>query len=275
VEKDEEAQNALTTKFTEGEWKAVKELRERLPHIFTEAYAGKEDKLSPITLWGVKIDPANPKDARASVILVKFVRARNLNVDEAQKMLIETLRWREEFKVNEVIQEEFPAEIFGKLGRVYGHDKENRPIVYNLYGANQDLNAVFGDVDRFLRWRVAFMEKSIELLDFENVDQMVQVHDYEGVSMMSRSASQKAAASRATALFQNYYPEFLSRKFFVNVPTVMAWIFWFFKSFLPTKTFEKFSMVGTGPKAIGTALLPIIDPKELPKRYGGEAEDFA
>ena len=25
-------------------------------------------------------------------------------------------------------------------------------------------------------WRVAFMEKSIEELDFENVDQMVQIH---------------------------------------------------------------------------------------------------
>jgi phosphatidylinositol transfer protein SFH5 len=47
---------------------------------------------------------------------------------------------------------------------------------YNIYGGGQDLKAVFSDVKRFLRWRVALMEKSIALLDFENVDQTVQVH---------------------------------------------------------------------------------------------------
>lgn len=275
AEKDEEAQNALTRKFTEDEWKAVKELRVRLPHIFAEAYAQKEDKTAPITLWGVSIDPASAKDARVSVILAKFVRARNLNVDDAEKMLIATLKWRDEFNVNEVVNEQFDEKIFGSLGRISGKDKEGCPVVYNLYGANKDLNAVFGDVDRFLRWRVAFMEKSIELLDFEDIDQMVQVHDYEGVSMMSRTTNQKAAASRASALFQDYYPEFLSRKFFVNVPSVMAWVFWLFKPFLSAKTMEKFSMVGPGPKTIGAVLLPIIDAQELPKRYGGEADDLA
>ena len=65
---------------------------------------------------------------------------------------------------------------------------------YNLYGANKDLKLVFGDVQRFLRcvsrtntrrrrniltshrWRVALHEKSIQLLDFVNVDQTIQVH---------------------------------------------------------------------------------------------------
>ena len=63
-------------------------------------------------------------------------------------------------------------------------------------------------------------------------------------------------------------------KFFVNVPTFMAWVFWVFKALVPAKTMEKFSMVGTGAKTIGAELLPIIDAKELPKRYGGEAPDF-
>lgn len=52
----------------------------------------------------------------------------------------------------------------------------------------------------------------------------------------------------------------------------MAWMFWAFKTFLSSKTFAKFNMIGTGRKTIGAALLPVIDAKELPKRYGGEAE---
>ncbi|KAI0925095.1 hypothetical protein AcW2_005784 [Taiwanofungus camphoratus] len=293
--KDEEPQNALTKKFTEDEWKAVKELRARLPDILTEAYPEKEAKSSPILLWGVSIDPTGSKDARVSVILIKFLRARNLSVNDAHKMLVDTLRWRKEFKVDEAVSEKYPSE-FDKVGIVYGKDKEGRPVTYNLYGAHKD---AFKDVQLFIRcvlkcaltnrvrssyshrladpcsWRVAFMEKSIQLLDFENTDQMIQVHDYQGVSMTSRDANSKAAASQATAIFQNYYPEFLSSKWFVNVPGLMAWIFWLFKPLIPAKTLAKFSMVGSGPQTIGNALLPIINAKELPKQYGGEAGDFA
>lgn len=82
-------------------------------------------------------------------------------------MLTSTLRWRDEFKVDQVIHEEFPDDPFGKLGYVYGEDKHGGPVTcdlsaicieriliirsYNLYGASQDLSAVFGDVQRFLR----------------------------------------------------------------------------------------------------------------------------
>jgi len=53
------------------------------------------------------------------------------------------------------------------------------------------------------------MEQSIEKLNFEDVDQMIQVHDYQGVSLTNRDANSKNAASEATSIFQNHYPEFL------------------------------------------------------------------
>ena len=53
------------------------------------------------------------------------------------------------------------------------------------------------------------MEKGIALLDFENTDQMVQIHDYEGVSLSSRDANSKNAASEATSIFTDHYPELL------------------------------------------------------------------
>jgi hypothetical protein len=71
------------------------------------------------------------------------------------------------------------------------------------------------------------MERGIALIDFVNVDSMVQVHgnsalpafrsqlphaastDYEGVGLGSRDANSKAAAGQASKIFQDYYPEFL------------------------------------------------------------------
>ncbi|EJD07682.1 CRAL/TRIO domain-containing protein [Fomitiporia mediterranea MF3/22] len=268
----EEPQNALTKKFTEAEWKALKEFRATLPSVVEEVY-GKE-KPETIKLWGVSFDPKGTADARASVVLMKFLRARDLNVENAKAMLVKTLKWRIEFKTDDILKEEFPQDVFGNLGHIYGKDKEGRPVTYNLYGGNQDLKAVFGDVDRFIRWRVQLMEKGIALIDFENIDQMVQVHDYEGVGLRSRDANSKKAAATASTIFQDYYPEFLYKKFFVNVPAIFNWIFWLFKPIISAQTLAKMSVVGTGAQVIGKELLPIVDAKELPKRYGGEADAF-
>lgn len=94
--------------------------------------------------------------------------------------------------------------------------------------------------------------------------------------MRSRDANTKNAASEATSIFSSHYPEFLAPhgKFFVNVPAVMAWMFWLFKPVLSAATLAKMRVVGSGPKAIGKEILPFVDASELPKRYGGEAEAF-
>ncbi|TFK51865.1 CRAL/TRIO domain-containing protein [Heliocybe sulcata] len=274
VEPEEpEPQNALTKQFTDAEWTALKEFRKQLPDILADAYPDKKDaKTAPISMWGIELNPSGGKSAKESVVLMKFLRARNLNVSEAREMLVSTLRWRQSFKLDEVMKEEFDEKLFGKVGNIYGKDKEGRPVVYNIYGGNT--KEVFSDVQRFIRWRVQFMEKSVMLLDFENTDQMIQVHDYEGVGLRSRDANSKNAASEATSIFGSHYPELLYKKFFVNVPSLMTWVFWLFKPLMSANTLAKMSVVGSGPHAIGKALLPHIDAKELPKRYGGEAPDF-
>jgi hypothetical protein len=48
-------------------------------------------------------------------------------------MLTATIRWRDEFKVDEVVKEEFPEDVFGKLGYVYGKDEGGRPVTYVLF----------------------------------------------------------------------------------------------------------------------------------------------
>ena len=81
-------------------------------------------------------------------------------------MMIATLRWRDEFKVEDAMKETFP-DVFNGFGHIYGHDKEGRPVVcasfsafsivpdracsYNIYGGNNDLTAAFSDVQRFIR----------------------------------------------------------------------------------------------------------------------------
>ena len=55
---------------------------------------------------------------------------------------------------------------------------------------------------------------------------------------------------------------------------MLTWIFWAFKPLVSAETLAKMSVVGTGKSTIKKALLPYIDVKELPSRYGGEAQAF-
>lgn len=53
---------------------------------------------------------------------------RELKVKEAETALIGTLRWRDEMKIDEIMSETFPEDVFGGAGRDFGHDKEGRPV---------------------------------------------------------------------------------------------------------------------------------------------------
>lgn len=271
-----EPQNTLTERFTAQEWTALKEFRALLPEIFAGTFPDDlKAKETPTTMWGVKIDPSNPRDAKVSVVLMKFLRARNLNITEAQDMLQSTLRWRKSFNIEAAMQEVFPEGRFDAMGRFYGKDKEGRPVMYNIYGGGLNLKEVFSDVQMFLRWRVALHERMMQMLDFETVDQTLQVHDYLGVGLTtSRDANSKNAAREATNIFASHYPELLYKKFFINVPSILSWIFWAFKPLLAPATVAKMSVVGTGAHTIHQALGPHIDDKELPVQYGGQAEGF-
>lgn len=55
-------------------------IQAKIPSILEDAYSDSdkpEKKTSPISFWGVSVDPlGKANDARASVALMKFLRAR-------------------------------------------------------------------------------------------------------------------------------------------------------------------------------------------------------
>ncbi|KAI7856159.1 CRAL-TRIO domain-containing protein [Circinella umbellata] len=232
-------QNKFVEKFTPEEIEASNKLKAKLPEILKTAFQLKEqEQPEPYTLWGISLDK-DSTDEKLDVLLIKFLRAREMDLDQASKMLSDSIAWRKEFKTDSILNEEFDDSIFGGVGYIYKNDKEGRPVCYNFYG-ELDQEAVFGDLQKFIRWRVQLMEKGVQLIDFTTVDTMVQVHDYKGVSMFGRTANSKQATKEIIKIMQDNYPEFLSTKFFVNVPWWGSKIFKLIRPLLPEATVKKF-----------------------------------
>lgn len=78
----------------------------------------------------------------------------------------------------------------------------------------------------------------------------------------------KAATKKTIETLGRYYPETLSRKFFVNVPVIMGWVFQAMKLFVAKETVKKFTVLSYGNQ-LSTELGP-----GLPKEYGGEKGDL-
>lgn len=93
--------------------------------------------------------------------------------------------------------------------------------------------------------------------------QGIQVHDYLSVSFLRMDPYAKAASKKTIEIFQQYYPEMLSRKFFVNVPVIMGWMFNAMKLVLAKETVKKFTVLSYGQQ------LAIELDENVPTEYGG------
>lgn len=120
------------------------------------------------------------------------------------------------------------------------------------------------------------MEKSVQRLNLRNATtpipnynegpdpyQGFQIHDYLQVSFLRRDPLVKAATSKTIETLGRYYPETLSRKFFVNVPVIMGWVYTAVKMLVAKETAKKFTVLSYGNQLAAEL------GQGIPKEYGG------
>ncbi|KAF7818425.1 patellin-4-like [Senna tora] len=241
------------------------------------------EELRDITLWGVPLLPSKAHEGTDNV-LFKFLKAKVFSVSEAFDMLQKTLIWRRDNNINDgILDEEFDSEL-GESMYLNGRDREGRPVCYSVYGIfkNKELcKRTFGTEerrDKFLRWRIQFMEKAIQKLSFREggVDSMIHIIDLNHTPRHGMK-DLNSISKKTLTLFQNYYPEIIHKNIVVNAP------FWFYTSqvlfskFMTQRSETKF-ILARAPRATGT-LLKFIAPERLPVEYGGlnreNDEDFS
>ncbi|GLU06717.1 hypothetical protein SLE2022_237190 [Rubroshorea leprosula] len=199
-----------------------------------------------VSIWGILL----LVDERTDVILLKFLRARDFKVKDAFIMIKNTVRWRKDFGIDALLEEDLGNEL-DKVVFMHGFDKQGHPVCYNAYGEfqNKELyQSAFADEEKrlkFLRWRIQFLEKSIRKLDF--------------------------SPNGINTIVQDNYPEFVARQVFINVPW---WYLAFNKMispFLTQRTKSKF--VFSSPAKSADTLFKYIAPEQVPVQYGGLSKE--
>ncbi|EYU22783.1 hypothetical protein ABFS82_03G117400 [Erythranthe guttata] len=227
-----------------------------------------------VSIWGIPL----LKDDRSDVILLKFLRARDFKVKESFAMLTNTMKWRRDFNVDELVKEDL-GDYLEKVVFMQGHDKEGHPVCYNVYGEfqNKELYAkTFSDEEKrntFLRWRIQFLERSIRKLDFNpgGVNTIFQISDLKN-SPGPGKRELRIATKQALHILQDNYPEFVAKQVFINVPWWYLAFYTMISPFLTQRTKSKF--VFAGPSKTADTLFKYIAPEQVPTQYGGLSVDF-
>lgn len=97
----------------------------------------------------------------------------------------------------------------------------------------------------------------------------INVHDYLSVSFFRRPQEIKDSSSKIIDMFQKYYPETVSYKYFVNVPLVMQWMMGAMKALMSKDSIQTMTWMTYGSelyKYLGSG---------VPKEYGGSGEPLA
>lgn len=268
----------------------LRQFHARLPSILESA--------GHTQIWGVTLSPSSPAEFSTLLILQKFLRSTAGDLDTAATNLEKTLRWRKEFGLDGIedrsgIKDEADFKGLGYISvvpslpepGVKGAEKSTEQIVtWNVYGAVTDIRKTFGDLDRFLRWRVDLMERAMARLHLseasapipdypapEDPHRLLQVHVYSGLSFLRLPPEVKAASKGTIELMGAHYPETLSRKYFVGVPRLMGWVFGFVRMFVSRETARKFNIISWEEQ-----LQPELGEKEyVPQRFGGTGPELA
>lgn len=124
-------------------------------HPLTKFYASFEALVKEAThdeVYGIKLSTSSPFHTK--LILQKFLRANQNDLEKAKQQLLETLKWRKEFNPVKAMNETYSKERFDGLGYVLeiegvpGSENKKDIATFNIYGAVKDKKATFGELDR-------------------------------------------------------------------------------------------------------------------------------
>lgn len=222
-----------------------------------------------VSIWGIRL----LHDEKSDVILLKFLRARDFKVKDALTMLKNTVRWRKEFGIEALLEEDH-GNHWDKVVFTHGHDKEGHPVCYNVFSEFQSKELYqksFSSEEKrqkFLKWRIQFLEKSIKKLDFSptGISSIVQINDLKNSFGIDKRELWQVT-KQAVHLFQDNYPEFLAKQIFINVPWWYLAYNRMISPFLTQRTKSKF--VFAGPAKSADTLFKYIAPEQVPVQYGG------
>ncbi|KAK4534423.1 hypothetical protein CDCA_CDCA01G0448 [Cyanidium caldarium] len=207
--------------------------------------------------------------------LSRFLRARRRHVGRAYRQWQETLLWRREFGVEEMMLRADLADVRhqSETGKMYvhGYDKYNRPLVImtpRLQNTSERKTS-----QGQMRHLVYTLERAVAMMR-PPVEKLCLIIDFQGYSL--RNAPSLQVQRQTLKILQDHYPERLGMAICIDAPVLFWTFFQLIKPFIDKRTAAKIKFAERKAKPgtrthMGTLLQAYVDGHVLPAGLGGKS----
>ncbi|XP_029102899.1 SEC14-like protein 5 isoform X1 [Scleropages formosus] len=215
-----------------------------------------------------------PKDEH----ILRFLRARDFNVDKAREMLCQSLTWRKQYQVDYILETWRPPAFLQEYyaGGWHFHDSEGRPLYILRLGQmdTKGLVKALGE-EALLRHVLSINEEGQKRCE-ENtkifgrpITSWTCLVDLEGLNMRHLWRPGVKALLRIIEVVEANYPETLGRLLIVRAPRVFPVLWTLVSPFINDNTRQKFLVYsGNNYQGVG-GLVDYIDKEIIPDFLGG------
>ncbi|XP_042218419.1 SEC14-like protein 1 isoform X2 [Homarus americanus] len=238
----------------------------------------QESRLIQLKKWVGELQKGKvPSDT----CLLRFLRARDFNIEKAREMLSHSLIWRKknqvdkmmnEYQVPQVVNDYFP-------GGWHHQDKESRPL-YLLRLGQMDVKGLVKSVgeEGLLKHTLHICEEGLRLTEEATVSQARPVTtwtllvDLEGLNMRHLWRPGIRTLLKIIEIVEANYPETMSCVLIIRAPRVFPILWTLVSTFIDDNTRSKFLFYGGNDYQGPGGLVDYMPKENIPDFLGGECK---
>ncbi|XP_014673781.1 PREDICTED: SEC14-like protein 1 [Priapulus caudatus] len=238
----------------------------------------EESKLMEMRKW---ISETHKDKMPNEAHLMRFLRARDFNVEKAREMLHQSLLWRKQHQIDRLLTgyKSHPVITDYFAGSWHREDMAGRPL-YVLRLGQMDFKGLLRAVgeDDILRHLLATCEEGLQKCEKATktrqkpISSWTGLVDLEGLSMRHLWRPGVRVLLRMIELVEANYPETMGRLLIVRAPRVFPVLWTLVSPFIDENTRNKFLILGGNDYQGPGGLTDYIDTRYIPDFLDGDSQ---